>query len=638
MPATNVLRLTYHSSDPKVAAQLLNGVANSVVQENIKTNKLQASALRMFLEAKIVEQQTRVQEAETAESNYLKAQGQISLETQTKNLVNSLTELENEERTLQAQIQAAAIGDDLLEQVTGVDTFEQASQIIRLSEDEELKKLQTKLKELENTISSRRSYLTDKAPELRSLLKEQNDLQILYEQKLSAISANGTSTSNALNNATSSPYNLDLISKYVSGQIEKKALENRLSTVKAELSNLRVQISQIPVNQKPLAQLVRQREKAEASLKLLQSQLEEVEIAEARPTSSTRIVDLASVNTIPVFPRPGAILAISSFAGAFLAIAMVMLLEVLNSSNPDNTVKTEVEFPLPILGILPELPFAVNEFYDPEEFMTVNGSSYLEQLLTANKSSYLEHFLNNSALVEPYRALLKTLESSANKSPFATHKTPVIVFSSIVAGKEKSSAVVHLSAVAAMLSRRTLIIDADLRQPMQHRLLNVPSCPGLTEVLKNPQAFSSIVQSTAIENLSVLTHGQFSNRPAALIESKSMKVLLAKVADYYDLVIVDASPVSLCADAATLGQLTDNLALVIQPNIVPQETMFDAISKVKDSGVPILGVVINKATGEHDNSRLNDRGDGGKTHYLSGKTENIAKALKNKVGSLNNFI
>ena len=614
MPATNVLRLSYRDSDPKIAAQLLNSVAKSVVQENIETSRSQASTLRRFLEAKITEQQTKLKQIEAAESEYRHAQGQIDLETQTKSLVNGLAKLENEERTLLSQLRATTIDTESLRQVAGVDTFEEASQILLLSEDTELQKLQNKRKELEEVINNRRSYLTEKAPELQKLLAEQNDLQALYEQKLSALSANQTLTSRRLDRVTSNPRNLDLISKYVSSQTENQALKSRLSAVGAELDSLRVRVAQIPAYQKPLAELVRQRKKVEASLRLLQSKLEEVQIAEARPTSSTRIVDLASVNTIPVFPRPAAILVISGFAGTFLAIAVVLLLEMAENSSHYNTVKNKAALPLPVLGVLPESSSTLNEY------------------------SSLERFLDNSALVEPYRALLKTLESAVNTSPFASGTTPVIVFSNVVSGKEKSSTVLHLSAVAAMLSRRTLIIDADLRQPMQNRPLDVGSSPGLTEVLEDPDTFHSMVQPTLIENLSVLTHGQFSSRPAALIESESMETLLAKVANYYDLVIVNASPISVCADATTLGQLTDNLVLVVRPDSAFQETMVDTISKVQHNGVPILGVVIDESTNKLSRkSHLNGKNEANKIKHLNGAKKSLTTAFKNTVDNFSNF-
>lgn len=84
LPATNILRLVYHYPDPQIAAELLNSIAKSAVKENIRTNQSQASTLREFLEAKITEQQSRLQRAEIAESEYRQTQGLVNFEAQSK--------------------------------------------------------------------------------------------------------------------------------------------------------------------------------------------------------------------------------------------------------------------------------------------------------------------------------------------------------------------------------------------------------------------------------------------------------------------------------------------------------------------------------------------------------------------------
>ena len=194
----------------------------------------------------------------------------------------------------------------------------------------------------------------------------------------------------------------------------------------------------------------------------------------------------------------------------------------------------------------------------------------------------------------------------------------MIVMSSIVPEEGKSSAALYLAATAAMLSRRTLIIDADLRQPIQHHLLDVSSYPGLTEALENPSTFISVVRPTGIKNLSVLPHGQTNNRPAALIESRAMKTLLEAVAEFYDLVIVDSSPAIVSSDAAALSQLTDGVVLVVRPNYISKETILDEIATLKQNNAKILGVAIN----EIDNNQ---------TRYLNGKKVDVTKIIKDTI-------
>lgn len=586
VPATNILELTYEHPDPKVAAGLLNAIAKAGVAENIETIRLEASTFRKFLEEKIPKQQEKLQIAAIAESQYRRNNGLVSLEDQTKSLVEGLADLETEERTLLAQLQETATKDNLLQQVTGVNNAASAYTAVRVGQDETLKDLQNKLTEIEVAVVEGRSRLGDRHPEFLALLQRREELRSLFAQRLEIVAAEPENTD--ARETASNPFSQDLISRYVVGQIERKALEDKLKLVQAELNELRSRVTLLPVQQQPLAALVRQREEAEASLKLLQGKLEEARIAEAQLISSTRIIGLAEVPEEAVSPKPLVVLVIGTAAGMILAIGIVVLLELLDVTLRD-AAEVEAAMKLPVLGELPKLPAAIV------------------------KSPGLEQFLNDPARVEPYRALLKTLESRDRKSspnngtalnngahPSQIRESPtgqkahLIVVSSALVGEGKSAVALYLSAVAAMLSRRTLLIDADLRRPVQDRLLGLPAYPGLTEVVENPSALLEMARSTEVENLSALLHGQLISRPSTLIEAASMKVLLEKAAADYDWIVIEASPTSVCADAATLSQWTDGLVLVVRPNFTPKPMLLQAVSELQKSGASILGAVLNE--------------------------------------------
>jgi capsular exopolysaccharide synthesis family protein len=147
-----------------------------------------------------------------------------------------------------------------------------------------------------------------------------------------------------------------------------------------------------------------------------------------------------------------------------------------------------------------------------------------------------------------------------------------------------------------MLSRRTLIIDADLRRPMQHTLFNLAPKPGITDVIEKRRTLNQAVQPTDVENLHVLTGGEFHGRPSQLLESPAMRSLVAEAGTMYDMVIIDTAPISACADAATLARLSDGIMLVTRPNITIKEVLQRAVSELKHNQIPVLGVVVNGMT------------------------------------------
>jgi polysaccharide biosynthesis transport protein len=196
--------------------------------------------------------------------------------------------------------------------------------------------------------------------------------------------------------------------------------------------------------------------------------------------------------------------------------------------------------------------------------------------------------------VEPYRMLLKTLEYRSSEG------LRLIVVSSTLSGEGKSLVVSHLAAVAAMLSRRTLIIDADLRRPTLHRSFNLSATPGLTDAITKRQRLADVVQPTGIENLSVLTCGSVCARPSQMLESRTMKALMAEASDNYDLVIVDTPPLSACADASTLSQFGNGIMLVTRPSLTIKEILQKAVADLTRDRVPLLGVVVNGLTTPSD--------------------------------------
>jgi capsular exopolysaccharide synthesis family protein len=368
----------------------------------------------------------------------------------------------------------------------------------------------------------------------------------------------------------------NLTSQFITSESDRLALEEKLNVLQAERTQLQKRLAQLPLKQQPLTSLVRQREEAAASFKLLQSKLEEARIAEAQLVGNVRIIEQAQLPLQASGPNKKAIFVVAVVFGTILAVGIILLLEVMDNTLHDVS-EVEELVKLPILGVLPDIP---------------NSAIGLDQP---------ESFLDNVALVEPYRRLLKKLEFHSKG------KLQIIIVSSTLAGEGKSLIVSHLAAVSAMLSRRTLIIDADLHQPRQHNLLCLSQEPGLTDVIAKKIALLHAVQPTGIENLSLLSCGELCDRPSSLVESTFMQSLLEEVVGHYDLIVVDTPPVSSCADANTLSRHSDGLVMVTRPNFTSKEMLVQAISELTGTGASILGIIVNGITDQtqkHYHSRV----------------------------------
>lgn len=566
VPATNILELNYQSKDPQLAAKLLNAISQAMVEDNTKAISSEATKVKKFLEEKQVpEADKQLRVAEATENKYRKLSGIVSLEEQTKSLVQSIATVEDQERTLSTQLQEIKARDASLRQITNSGNLNKAYSSVRSGQDDEIKKLRANLSELENKIVEARLRFTDEHPNVTNLVGQRDALRAMYSEQLARVSSQNPTTS--ANNFAGDQLSQELNSKFILNSIEESAVNNRLKLLQVKKANLQARLSQLPITQQTLTVLTRKREEAAASLKFLQSKLEEARLTEAQKVSNIRVIENAVAPSLPSEPKPKVILALASVFGSMLAVGVMLLLEVMDNTLRDASEAEEL-LQLPLLGVLPRLP----------------GKTLV--LKPANR------FLDNIGLVEPYRTLFKTLEFRS------LEQVRLIVVSSPISGEGKSVVASHLAAVAAMLSWRTLIIDADLRRPVQHTLFNLTGKPGITDVLEGNVSLVDAVQPTDIENLDVLTCGELYGRPSQLLESIAMKSLVAEAAENYDLVIIDTPPLSACADASTLAQQSDGVMLVTRPGFTEKEVLLRSVSELTRNRIPILGVVVNGMTNQ----------------------------------------
>lgn len=563
LPATNLLDVSYQNNNPELVAKVLNAVADATVQEDANSIRREASTVREFLEKNVPVQQSQVREAEAIESRYREENGAVALENQTQSLVTSLADVENQERTVVAQLRESATKGALLQQVTGVNNPDAAYAATRVGQDEQLKAIRLRLAEIEIKVNETRSRLGDQHPDLLAVLEQRDEMQKSYNARVAEVLPDGQNTPPASQSATDE-VSKGILSQYITGEIDRTALEQKLSTLQTAKADLQSRIARIPEKQKGLSAVTRQREEKSLSLKGVQTKLEEARIAEAQLISNIRVLDRAEVPTRPSSPQQAVIMAVAIAAGLILAIGLSLLLELL-----DNTLRDPKELSgltdSPILGKLPKLPF---------------------------KPTYarIDQFLDMPNLVEPYRMLLKAIDRCLVQRP------KIVLVSSVMEGEGKSNLVAYLGAVAASLSYRTLVIDTDSAQTMQHTLLGVSATPGFSNAIVNSAEFKDVVKSTAIENLFIMPYGELPKRPATIMESTALPKLLETVGNEFDLVIVDTSVLSRSVDAVTLHPYVGGMIISTRPDHTRRDILKQLLLDLKDAQIEPLGLVVNHNT------------------------------------------
>lgn len=172
------------------------------------------------------------------------------------------------------------------------------------------------------------------------------------------------------------------------------------------------------------------------------------------------------------------------------------------------------------------------------------------------------------------------------------HKT--LAIAGINAGDGASYLAANLAVAFSQLGERTLLIDADLRQPRQHVLFNLGNRPGLSDMLVGRANISAVTGITVLPNLSVLTAGAVPPNPAELLSRPVTPIKLDDLAEHFDIIIIDTSAVQHSADAVMVAARTGAALLVLRQDHTELAAAATFQSDLAGAGAVLVGTVLNQ--------------------------------------------
>lgn len=158
----------------------------------------------------------------------------------------------------------------------------------------------------------------------------------------------------------------------------------------------------------------------------------------------------------------------------------------------------------------------------------------------------------------------------------------------------KSLTVANLAISMAQNNQQVIIIDADLRKPMQHKFYDLPNFEGLSSILTGELDFEAGLKETGIDNLQLISTGHVPPNPAELLGSDKMSEVIKQAEAEADLVLVDTPPAIAVTDAAVLANKLDGILLVVASHETEQEMLARAKEKLEKAQANIIGTVLNK--------------------------------------------
>lgn len=169
----------------------------------------------------------------------------------------------------------------------------------------------------------------------------------------------------------------------------------------------------------------------------------------------------------------------------------------------------------------------------------------------------------------------------------------VIMVTSAEPHEGKTTAATQLAASLARSGRRTLLIDADVRNPGAHRVFELPQDPGLCELLRGEAERDAVVHPTRTANLWLMPAGRCCLQSVQALSTSYLGTAIASMCVQYDYVVIDAGPVLKIADPLLIGQHVDAAILSVLRDVSKVPKVYEACERLRSVGVTVLGAVVN---------------------------------------------
>jgi succinoglycan biosynthesis transport protein ExoP len=212
-------------------------------------------------------------------------------------------------------------------------------------------------------------------------------------------------------------------------------------------------------------------------------------------------------------------------------------------------------------------------------------------LQTSEKARALPRVHDRQLFAESYR----NLRSSLLFMPTGDTRPKTIIITSAVPYEGKSTVTVNLAETLAHAGCRVLLIDGDLRRGQLQKFFQLPSEPGLSDLLQGPMSAEDVVLQTAQDNLFFLPIGKPGRSPGELFLATRTEGILKDLAGQYDFILIDTAPILATDDTTSLAPKTDGVLFVVRESFSKAGLIRPALDQLLQRQAKVLGLIVNRA-------------------------------------------
>jgi len=572
---TSLIEISATSHDPHEAMRVANALADAFRDDNFATRSRQVREAKEFIERQLEEVGGRLRETELELKTFKQSHRILLFPDETKESLRRLTSLESEQALVRTAIGDAEEEVRLLQ--AGRPPAGAAGRLVAggpsldgTGTDSSLARYYATLADLQVQRETLLVTLLPTHPQVRQL-----DAQIATIRR-----------------------NLrDALASRV------QALRTRAADLDQSVAALRREQAAIPEAEIQLARMEREVKVAERLFSVLKEKHQEVLIREKEQVGEISLVRPAMLALVPINPPQALPKAAAGLViGLVLGLVLAFIVEALDTSiGAIDDVESFLESP--VLGVIPHLDVQ-GELADERSGITLDKE-------TEEKYAFLiSLFLPESRAVEAIRTLRTNLIFAGLEQDLRT-----IMVTSATPMEGKTTVAINLAIVLAQLGKRTLLVEADLRNPFLHHAFGIAKEPGFTDVVIGSArleeavlTFSDLVLGKAgleglvgragIDNLMLLPSGHQPPNPTEFLSAQAVGTFLAEVRQRYDYVVLDCAPVLPVADPTILGSRVDGALLVVRVGSVARAALRRAKALLEGARTRVLGVCLTGVKAE----------------------------------------
>lgn len=577
---TKIVEATYTANDPIKAEKVLDAVYKVYQIYNREQQQQRLQKGLKFINEQIPVVSNTVDKAENKLEQFRKNYNLIDPEQQATAVSQSLNAIAQERQVIRAQYNDLQARYKALQQQLARSP-QQALIASRLSQSSRYQTLLNELQRTELALSQRQLTFTDEDPTIKKLKEQrQSTIELLKSEGGRVVGTeSGSKAENILAQGQLGGIDLNLTNQLVDVQTNLNALRARDVSLEQTQKQLRGDLNRFPVllaeynRLLPFVQINRNKLQ-----QLLQAQ-QELSLEIARGGFDWQALEEPKLGQ-QIGPNLKLNLLLGLVAGLMLGGVAAFLREAVDDSvHTSEDLEKQIE--LPLLGMTPELP--KNKVTKPQISLPF-GKPPLLAPWTVQVSNWPPNWESLDLI---YKNIQLMNELAAFKS---------LMITSAVAGEGKSTLALGLALSAARLHQRVLLIDADLRRPNLHQMLNLPNEQGLSTLLSSDATLpgQGVIQTSGAF-IDILTSGPLPSDPANLLSSQRMRELMAEFEKNYDLILMDAPPVLGMVDAMIAASLCTGVVLVSRVGQVTKTELAQARAMLNKLNV--IGVVANGVNG-----------------------------------------